>query len=398
MRVLMPLPIPYDGTEPRYLARDGARLCGYLRSRGIEAVKLLVDDGTGHPRPCSPLLAAAPWRDWCSVEFWRRQSPSFVLLYGGVNPRLEPVAAALRSAGVPTALKMDSAHGIVAFPEDLTRLMRFHYYRARQRRGPLIAALAACAVQAVRATGVRHRAVVRLLSQFDWITVENPLSCANTQHWLSRIGRSDIAKRVVLLHHPVPSTFTVDPMQTKQAQVLALALDWANPCKRGKLLGEALSHALPQAEDYSAMIVGEHSEDVRAAALRCDPSLATRVQAHPRCAPEHTLELYQRARILAIPSGSEGAPNVVTEAACCGCSIVAAPELKQLSMFEDARCGTMARRYGAEGLAIAILGEFQAWARGDRDPVALSSLWGSQMHVQAVTQRLFDLFNVDAPG
>ena len=53
MKLLFPLPIVYDGTEARYLQRDGARFAQYLVSQGHEAVKIIIDDGSGYPPPNS---------------------------------------------------------------------------------------------------------------------------------------------------------------------------------------------------------------------------------------------------------------------------------------------------------------------------------------------------------
>ena len=92
MKFLFPTPVVYDGTENRYLQRDGARFANKLVSLGHEAAKIIIDEGKGYSKPKSPILEAATWEQWCSVDYWKDQKADGVLLYGGLNPRLAPVA------------------------------------------------------------------------------------------------------------------------------------------------------------------------------------------------------------------------------------------------------------------------------------------------------------------
>ena len=395
MKLLFPLPILYDGTEYRYLQRDGARFAGYLASKGHCAQKLIVDGGDGFPPPQSPLLMAAPWNQWTSPDFWKDQKADAILLYGGMNPKLEAVASAIKRAGVPVALKMDSANGILPFPRDLWRLLKTGYHAAHQRRGVLPAAIHSLCRQVIRATRKDLPFLRRYLPLFDIVTAESEYAVENTRRWLLGNNLPDVARRTILLGHPVPDAFRFDNASPrKKRQILAVARDWRNPLKGGALLGEALSRVLNNRPDYAAVVAGEASEELVGRLGAGTHDATSRISTLPLQEAEGMMRQYVESSILALASGSEGMPNVVTEALCCGCSIVFPPELKQLAMFSNANCGTMARRRAADSIATSILRECDAWEGGERDPVRISETWSTQFHTSRETERLLSLLGL----
>ncbi len=395
MKLLFPLPILYDGTEYRYLQRDGARFAGYLASKGHCAQKLIVDGGDGFPPPRSPLLMAAPWSQWISTDFWKGQRADAILLYGGVNPKLEAVARAIKSAGVPVALKMDSANGIIPFPIDLWRLLKTGYHAAHQRRGVAMAALHSLFRQGIRATRKDVPFLRRFLPLFDIVTAESEYAVENTKRWLLENNLDEVAGKTVLLGHPVPDSFRFDEAShRKKKRILAVARDWRNPLKGGALLADALVVVLNNRPDYAAVVAGEASEELVGRLGAGTHDATSRISTLPLQEAEGMMRQYVESSILALASGSEGMPNVVTEALCCGCSIVFPPELKQLTMFSNANCGTMARRRTAASIATAILRECDAWDGGERNPARVSETWSAQFHTSRETERLLSLLGL----
>ncbi len=394
MKLLFPLPISYDGTETRYLQRDGARFAQYLVSQGHEAVKIIIDDGSGYPPPKSPILDIATWEQWCSVDYWKDQKADGVLLYGGLNPRLAPVARAIRETGIPLALKLDSANGVLPFPKDLWRQIKTGYHSAHQNHNKLESAFRSCARQGIRA--VRGtKSLKSYLALFDWITGESHFAVENTKTWLIENLLEQLAEHTVFLGHPVPDEFKYDACSPpKRKQIIAVARDWKNPLKGGNLLGQVLTKTLDKHPDYSAVVVGESSDHVKHAAMNLNPAVIGQIWVEPLLDPLAILPRYHESNILVLASGSEGMPNVVTEAACCGCSIVFTPELKQLAMFSDNNCGTMARRRNVERMSSALDTEVEAWATGLRDPVSTSKIWSEQLHTSSETDRLISLFGL----
>lgn len=397
MKILLPLPIPYDGNEARYLARDGARFCKAFHDRGIEAVKLLVDDGCGLPPPVSPLLGIASWSQWCSADYWECQAPDGVLLYGGLRSSLEPVVRAIRRARIPVALKMDSANGLLPFPLHIGKVVRNSYYVARQHHDVPLSFLIALLRQSSWLTGVRIRFLCRYLALFDAITVENDFACTNTRLWLKKQGCDDTARRVMVLPHPVPDSFRFSPPQTKQRQIIAVAANWSNPLKGGGLLAQTLGQVLSHQPDFRAIVVGGNSQSVVSSAAGNAPDIHERITAYPILPPEELQPLYSASRILLLASGSEGTPNVATEAVCCGCSVVFPPELRQLSFLSESGSGRMASSRRATSMAAAVLMENFAWEKGERNPVTMSQYWAPRLHVTPQSDRLLSLFGLHPP-
>lgn len=394
MKLLFPLPIPYDGTEARYLQRDGARFAQYLVSQGHEAVKIIIDDGSGYPPPKSPILGIATWEQWCSVDFWKSQQADGLLLYGGLNPRLAPVARAIREAGIPLALKLDSANGVLPFPKDLWRQIKTGYHAAHQNHNRLESAFRSCARQGIRALRGTQR-LKSYLALFDWITGESHFAVENTKNWLVDNHLEQLAEHTVFLGHPVPDEFKYDASSPpKRKQILAVARDWKNPLKGGKLLGRVLAMSLAKHPDYTAVVVGESSDQVKCAAIDLIPATGAQISTEPLRNSADLSPFYQGSEILMIASGSESGPIVAFEAVCCGCSIAFPPELKQLAMFSDNNCGTMARRRNVEGMVVALDSEVEAWATGLRDPISISRIWSERLHTSKGTDCLLSLFGL----
>ena len=394
MKILFPLPIPYDGTEARYLQRDGARFAQYLVSQGHQAVKIIIDDGSGHPPPTSPILGVATWDQWCSSDYWKTQQADGVLLYGGFNQSLAPVARAIREAGIPLALKMDSANGVLPFPKDLWRQIKTGYHAAHQNHNKLESTLLSCSRQAIRA--VRGTKSLRsYLLLFDWITGESYYAVENTKKWLVKNHLAHLAEHTVLLAHPVPDQFLYDSASApKRKQILAVARNWKNPLKGGELLGKVLAQTLAANADYRAVVVGESSGLVQDIALASNATLCGRIRTEPLRDSIELFSFYNESQILVVASGSESGPIVAFEAVCSGCSIVCPPEIKQLTMFTGANCGTMARHRSIGGMSEALDNEVKAWANKLRDPISISKSWSALLHTSRETEHLLSLFGL----
>lgn len=394
MRILFPLPIIYDGTEERYLQRDGARFAKHLVDQGHHAVKIIVDDKSGFDAPKSPLLDAARWEQWCSADYWKSFKADGILLYGGLDPRLEAVVDAISCAKIPVLLKMDSQNGVLPFPKDFWRLLKKYYHVGRQRHNPLYSTILSLKSQTSRAIGYNNKFLRRYLSKFDWITAETPYATNNTVSWLYSQHLPDAAKRTVLLPHPVPDEFNCfSENPKKKKQILAVASDWLNPLKGGKVLGESLAIMLQSQSDYSAIVVGTNSDIVKNEALKKSPNSAERITAVPLRPSHELMPFYRESQIFVTPSGSESGPIVAFEAICCGCSLVFPPELKQLNFCSDAGHGTIANKRTPRGIAKALVKESEAWTMGARNSVEISKTWTKIFHTSNASRQLLKLFS-----
>ncbi len=356
---------------------------------GHVGVKLILKGSSDLGHPSSPLLQTASYRDWCDPDFWRRQSADGILLYGGYARCMPPVARAICAAEIPLALKMDDAIGLVRFPRNASAFFWRHYWKSRQTHSPvrsLAGALLRLAVWPIRS---RREFLVSYLDLFDAVLGESKLCIDNTRDFLLWAKRPDLADRLVVMPHPVLNEFTFgaeDP--PKRNEILAVALNWRDPLKRGRLLGRSLKLFLAAHPEWSALVVGNGSNLVAQETGACRARIGTL----PALSPEELLPRYRSAKIFAMPSGAESFPIVVMEALCCGCSVVFPPELPALAELVEARAATRAARSTPAGMAEALSGECQAWEAGFRNPVAIARRFGDASHVHPSMKRLMYLF------
>ncbi len=436
MKFLFPTPVVFDGDVSRFLQRDGARFARYLASEGHEARKIILSEnlrggrGAEAPRGCEtfdsgsagrgpvfePRGRANPTRaelsvrapmfipsapdqllevstpaDWRNPDYWRAQEADGVLLYGGINPLLEPVALAVREAGIPLVLKLDMSAGIVRFPKDVSRQFVTGYFRARESNGPVRAFLLSVWRQISRLRPSRIRFLERYLPLFDTVTCENEFALRNTREWASVHLPDPTAPRIDLLEHPVPDEFMFSSGAKKSPQVLAAALDWSNPRKGGCLLASVLARALPARPAYSAVVVGDGSQAVKARAEK-EAGRDLPIRAVPRQSGDGMAGLYRSSEIFLLPSGSEGNPNVAFEALCSGCSLVFPATLAGLRPVVESRAGIAASARNVQKMTEALEAEISGWESGRRSPERISSEYSKAFHVSELSERLLTMF------
>lgn len=364
MTLLFPTPVVYDGDDARFLRRDGARFLPALAARGDRGLKVVLAESDTAPRPASPDLRAATFREWCDPDFWKSFRADGALCYFGFSARrFLPAVRAMRAAGLRLALKTDSSFGLNRFPRHAAIWFRKCYWVARQRHAPAAALGKAALDMAKWIRGFDAGTTIPYLESFDALTVESPLAAENTRDWLLRHSRSDLADRVVFLPHPIPDDFVFDPTRdTKENLVLAVAQDWRNPRKGGAILGSALDRFLANHPDWRATVVGSNADRVSARA----PRTRDRIDLRPPLESVDLLPLYRSAKIFLTASGSEAAPNVVFESLACGCSVVFPPELLQLSWTRDAGLGTMSVNRSPTSLSSSLDSEAVAWESSSR--------------------------------
>lgn len=392
MKILFPLPLVYDGNESRFLQRDGARFASEFNSRGHIGIKLIIDGGQGFQKPESPLLDTATWEDWISSDYWGKTKADLVLLYGGCSRKLLPVAHAIKQANIPLFLKMDSAMGLLPYwHTDFYRLFRTSYHSHHQHHSRVIAGLKALISRLVEVSGLRTHWLPAYFSLFDVITVESDYALANMKLWFNNHHLPHLAKRVKLLPHPIPDSFIYNPaIDSKTKTIIAVAQNWKNPLKGASLLAGTLREVLKRRTDYHAVIVGAGSDIIKQHITAQNNNLCSRISAIERIAAEKTKDFYCKAQILLITSGSEGWPLVVSEATCCGCSVVFPPELKPLKAFVKCCCGQMAAWRSPRRMAEAVLNECAQWDANIRCPQTISKYWTPLMHTDTEVDRLLE--------
>lgn len=390
MKIVFPTPVVYDGNDSKYLQRDGARLAEYFAKKGHTAIKLILDDGKGLPQPISPLLQKASYEDWCSPKFWQDTAADVVLLYGGLSPNMLPVAKAIKQSNAKLILKMDSASGIVGFFDNTIINIKRTFWFSKQKKNSFYSILVALIRQFSMLVKRRNKFLTEYLTCFDLITAENPYAVQTTKKWLIKNNLEDISKRVEFMSHPVPEHFIYTKNNLpKENTIIAVAMNWANPLKRGKLLGKSISLFLEKKSNWEAIIVGNNTDVVT---RQISKNLISKVEIHPPMPSNDIQPLYSKSKIFILPSGSEGAPNVLTESLCCGCSEVIAPELLHLNYIETNGDGSLAAKSTPREFCKAIFIEAEKWETKQHNPLSISQKYCSKFHTSMISHLIENFF------
>lgn len=394
MKFIFPTPVFWDGNESRYLQRDGARYAEECVRRGYEGVKIILDDGTVPEKPSSPLLESSTWEQWQDSAYWKSTKADFCLLYAGFAIRFEPVAKAIRDAGIRIVLIQDSAFGLFHPFQYFSTLVCKQYYCYRNSLSP-VRAFAKTWMKLLFNSFFPHtKRLKEFLSHFDGLAASNELAQENTQTWLRKNGLSRLADHILLMPLCVRDSLAITKnAPPKKKQILAIALNWTLPVKGGRLLVDTLSAFLSGNPDYSAVIIGTASDRIAERIQRKAPSAGKRVSFLPRVDSTTIYPYYAESEILFVPSGSEGGPTVAYEALCCGCSVVVAPPLIQWKTLQESQCGRIAVRRTAKACCAALKQEARDWANGERNAERISAIWSEKCHVSKIFDKLLRFKN-----
>lgn len=361
MKFLFPTPVIYDGNESRYLQRDGARFATYLSEQGHSAKKIIIDEGKDLPQPQSPLLEKASITDWHNPEYWRQHNADVVLLYGGFAPRMLPIAKAIRKSTPFLALKLDSSLGVHSpfYKPCLMTKKKYHIYH--QNKPCIISTIGAILWWVKQATTSKKSFYREYFPLFDLITAESSIAAENTRNYLKKIGLSQEAEKVTVLPHPVSAAFSGMSQCKKENLITAIAADWSNPLKGGKLLIKTLTKTLARHTDYSAIIVGDNTAKLKALSNKAGDDIAKRIQFLGKLDSDQIAPYYQKSKIHIIASGSESGPISASEALTCGCSLVFTKNLLQLQPIADSGFATISKHRTPSALANALSAEITKW-------------------------------------
>ncbi|MBO7222549.1 MAG: glycosyltransferase family 4 protein [Kiritimatiellae bacterium] len=361
MTFLFPTPVIYDGNESRYLQRDGARFAQYLSEQGHIAKKIIISGDSIKGIPSSSLLEAAPLADWYNSAFWAKYNADSVLLYGGFAPRMLAIAKAIRKSTPFLALKLDSSFGVHS-PFYMPCLMikkKYHIYR--QTKPYIVSAIGAILWWVKQATTSKKSFYREYFPLFDLITAESSIAAENTRNYFKKIGLSQEAEKVTVLPHPVSTSFSDAIPCTKENLIIAIAADWTNPLKGGKLLIKTLTKTLARHTGYSAIIVGDNTDKLKALSNKAGDDIAKRIQFLGKLDSDQIAPYYHKSKIHIIASGSESGPITASEALSCGCSLVFTKNLLQLQPIADSGFATISKHRTPSALANALSAEITKW-------------------------------------
>jgi len=196
-----------------------------------------------------------------------------------------------------------------------------------------------------------------------------------------------------LVPNPVADYLQYDPAVAKQDSVVAVGRWDDEEPKRPALLAGTIAEAAKRRGTTEFHIYGNPGRILSPWHGRLPSGIQKRVHLHGRIPHTDLVNAFARSRIGLCTSSHEGSHVASEEALCSGASIVAPfrHELNAMLWYVSHDSGRLGMPDSANGLAEALLLELEAWDRGERDPVSISSYWCARLSVSAVARKIQEL-------
>jgi glycosyltransferase involved in cell wall biosynthesis len=155
---------------------------------------------------------------------------------------------------------------------------------------------------------------------------------------------------------------------------------------------KVIGRVLPLHQGYKAVLAGAGENRLQRLRSRLPADLQRRIEIVGHVENRVMLDHYLSARILLFTSRFEGFPFAVSEALCCGCTIVGAATVPALNYVCCGGGGTLAASRAVRDYADALSAEIDAWRDGQRDPEGISHYWIARASAKAVASAILGFF------
>ena len=396
MRIYTCTPVCFQGDHWFFTRESG------LFSRGLAA--LGVDSISVMPGPAKqddePPLLRVPYQQLESAAFWRSLELDGLILYSWAAPRYLPIARAVRDAGIPFLVNVDSC-GLVSRSAN-PRLWKRDLLSYLWTKATSPIEVARFMSQIVDNFGI-HRVARARLNTYEAATVVCGVSPLATQ-WLQRealgFGRPHLLPKIRYLPHPQMRAFTYD-REHKENLLLSVARwekeDWVQ--KNPSVLLDAFEKFLSVRPDWRACVIGKGAVHLAATLGKSHSANLSRCKFIDFLKPDELVPFYKTAKIACWSSRSEGQIGTGAQALCCGCSVVAGNSgtLSCFHHYVSRESGRLAIDMTADALAEALILEADSWTQGQRDPQRISSIWTDEFHSDKVAARGLTMLGLPIP-
>lgn len=375
---LTAMPLAY-GENPLFWERDAGLLCLGLRELGRDT-RLVLQGEPGELRDAPLILGRR--EDFTNPAWWSRWGAAGVVLNSWGAPRFEPVARAIKAAGLRLVVRLDS-NGDKSPRLDVRRYYDFLYLYHRERSHPaprLAAALKTLVYFTVLAA--HDGPMCAHLAHADLVTIESPVACERFGELLRRLGRADLINRLRVLPHPVLDAF--QPGSGTRQPVILAAGRWESPFKDAPKLARVLGAVLSAEPSASAQVFGGGDALLRRELARLPDAARARITVSGSVPHLDLVPAMQRAQVMLCTSRTESFHIASAEALCCGCAVVGPAEIPSMHWFTSEASGTLAADRSDARLAAAVGQELAAWRAGGRDPARISATWRGRFTARAV--------------
>jgi glycosyltransferase involved in cell wall biosynthesis len=362
--------------------RDLGVLCQGFRKLGMDSRFIAL--GEPSQREDVPLILCT-LEQMKDANWWRQWNLEGVLLIAWAMPRFEPIARAIKAAGIKLNLVLDN-DGIVHPQVWPWRYLQAKYYTEWDAKKwfPAGWALLKTFVACFRA---RHAGTLRHLEHGDFLTLPSPLAQQRYSRFLIAVGRPDLVQRLRCIPYAVTPDMVYNPSIRKRPVIVAVGR-WQSPLKGTPVLVRVLERVLSEQPGYSCRIIGGGGEYVRR--LQSD-GCKSRMNIVGRVSHQQLASHYQEPQILLCTSFYESFHIASAEALCCGCSVVGDVKISAMPYFCSASSGTTSCDRSVNNMRDALHAEIDAWRRGDRDPAGISATWTARLHPDRVAGMFLNL-------
>jgi glycosyltransferase involved in cell wall biosynthesis len=389
MKVYTCTPVRFRG-DYTFFARESGLFSVGLNEIGVESRPVM-------PGPAmeddDPRLVRTEYRNLETESWWRSLELDGLILYSWAAPRYNAIAEAVRAAGIPLLVNMDTC-GLVsplASPGDWWREAHVCYLKAQPGIAGRLGDIAKATIEVLF-----HPVAKRRLRHYEAATAVASVT-PHGARWIPneaiRLGRPELADKFLYLPHPQLPIFTYDGTP-KQKLILTVGRwhrpDW--PQKNPRVLLETYRRFLCAKPDWRGMIVGGGAPDLPRL-LRMDfPEIANRLEFVDYVKPEALPDLYRRARIGFWSSRWEGQQGTGAQALCCGCTVVSTSSAQNSCFrhYVTRESGRLAPRNAPDALSDELVLEADAWEGGERDAERISRIWRAEFHAPEVARRALE--------
>lgn len=356
-------PVSFAANEGFHI-RDTGLIAAGLRALGHESKCILPLPA--HEDDWDLPLIRTEYKNLSSPSWWKSLGIDGLILYSWAAPRYLTIARAIKKAGIPLLIHLDSSADFAEEP--------FSFTPGGLRR------------ELTHALRSLH------LSYADIISIAEPaadvLARSRRYHWST-------AGKFFTMSNPVTPRCAYDGRK-KEHKIIAIGR-WADERqKRPEFLMQTLQALYTTGCDFTTEIYGRITDPMTEWHRSLPAGIAEKISLCGYIPNGQLVEhVYNNAEILLCPSLFEGSHIVSTEALCCGCSVVTPnrpSDLRDVIWYTSRNSGSVAPEDSPESLAAALAQECRLWAEGQRNPHEIARAWQPHFHTDKVIPQIIKRF------
>lgn len=384
-------PVSFSGGSD-FFCRDSGLICKELQSLGIPCKSIMPLPA--HSDDVEENLIRTDSENLTNPVWWQNIGANNVILYSWAHYKYRKIAEAVRNSGAKVFINLDGS-GIMS--PVVTPKLYFHAIMGRYIRkygyavGALIGALR-CIAYRFYIPFIQEPGRIVHLKTATAIGCISPAALDLWRLW-ARTYAPELVERMHLVPNPVADYLIYNPAVSKNDSVVAVSRWGDEETKRPALLAATIEKTAKQRGTTEFHIFGNPGKILPKWHNNLTSNIRKRIHIHGKVFHEELVDFFMQCRVGLCSSSHEGSHVPSAEALCSGASIVAPfrKELNAMLWYVSHDSGRLAIQDSANGLSETLLLELEAWDRGERNPVAISSYWCSKLSVSAVASRIREL-------